>query len=412
MEQREVALIPDHSRWWLVSPGVLYFYDRIIMDENALSWICDGSDSSYHNQLRNNIECLRRNSDLIRLIKVPGVSSPTKDKKALQEHYNFTMELLSESASKESTITTNVQLKRIILNAYQTWIGHCRRKIAILSKGEPHEKYLSKEELPLSLTHLDEIKAVPASKILPFLEKRKEILRVIVFLIANSRNMVALVDHGYHVYDPLMPGYLPIIKILERKHLHDFTEKLPTPFPVPLIYSLYKMRMARYRDVKFPLDIAEFLERREAYSLLRYRLDRIDIILKEIKGVSNYADFISLSNELCTLIEGIKKFRSVFPYSMWGISILTSLISLFAGYVSIAGKVMAFPFLTKRLQKFIEDFWIYSKGIGPSTHYFVDILESTYLWQKVGGYNPPSAVDIESYRKESRAWQVRPLEKF
>lgn len=69
---REVFLTPEHSKWWLLSPGVAIYYDKIkICESDFNKALKEGSQSSYHNQIATHLDSFTSREDFpeIEIIK-------------------------------------------------------------------------------------------------------------------------------------------------------------------------------------------------------------------------------------------------------------------------------------------------------------------------------------------------------
>ncbi|HIJ29665.1 MAG TPA: hypothetical protein HPP65_05820 [Gammaproteobacteria bacterium] len=69
---REVYLTPEHSKWWLLSPGVTIYYDKIkICQSDYDKSLKEADQSSYHNQIALHLDAFLSRDDFPEIEIIP-----------------------------------------------------------------------------------------------------------------------------------------------------------------------------------------------------------------------------------------------------------------------------------------------------------------------------------------------------
>jgi hypothetical protein len=285
---REVILTPEHSQWWLLSPGVSLYYDTVKILESDLRKVLEAADqSSYHEEVAHRLEALQKEGEAPTLVVVPDYKGLEVDYAA--QSSAILRELLDIARDPDNGLLDPKDLITLTRDSFQNWIAYNERKEKFLHTGENFQKLLADELLPQwrgRLATLDSLLEQPDHEALERFEQNKEAQSTLLRLLASACRCMDLVNAGHHIYDPMLVGYMPAIALLERVRTSEefFTDPhWKHTGDVSILFEAYRIRMARYQEA-VPLDINRTTMRRivAEFADVRQKLGRADAVLSSI----------------------------------------------------------------------------------------------------------------------------------
>jgi hypothetical protein len=143
---RDVVLVPEHSQWWLLSPGVTLYYDRLLIHNKDYEEVMNAAGkSSYHAQVAQHLDALVRQGE------EPYIEV-VKDLRGLGDDYHNRGELIRDklyalAGNPHNPAISPKEIVRLTFDAFSHWFSHNERKVKYLRKDEPYRKFLESELL-------------------------------------------------------------------------------------------------------------------------------------------------------------------------------------------------------------------------------------------------------------------------
>lgn len=356
---RTVYLSPDHSSWWLLSPGItLYFDELCITQKDHQKLIERAGDSSYHEQLALHYErFMATGATKIRIIDNTEVQSI-----AVDIGVTLACELI-QSASENPDFIDPLKLVAITRNAFQNWIHYNERKLQYLRADEPMHSLICEEIASwyIRLERFNLLLDLPSAEVLGSFVDDKELLSTFNRLVASASRCIELTDNGLRIYDPMLDSYMPMIELLERYI------SVPTSSDSNVMASLnaYSFRMSRYGEiVPVQLGMDGFLRTIDQYADVRRKLERVDEAYESLQSQNLQAAFSSIRNEISPLIREAQLASKATEYAFWGVGLKYDIFSW-----------LALPVVTDKLKSIAGSFSLITKRVGTFAGSYALIAE-------------------------------------
>ena len=118
---RDVVLVPEHSQWWLLSPGMTLYYDRLLIHSKDYEEIMNAAGkSSYHAQVAQHLDALMRQGE------EPCIEV-VKDLKGLGDDYHKRGELIRDKLYALASDPQNPAISQKEIVRLTIWSGRFTR---------------------------------------------------------------------------------------------------------------------------------------------------------------------------------------------------------------------------------------------------------------------------------------------
>lgn len=325
---RTVHLVPEHSQWWLLSPGLTLYYDRIrILKADYDRVFMESSHSSYNEQLATNLSYMEKNS--------PSHIEVVNTMDGLRSDYDTRAESLREYLYKsaeddDDTTVDPSDLLDLALNAFTYWIQYNERKTRFLRRDEKYYTLLASELLPSWVNRqrtIQQIRSSQPAEIIGQLRENKEAESSLTRLLHSALRCIDLVDAGIQIYDPMLPEYLPAIALIERlRTARVFANQGGDVFRM---FSAYQIRMAHYFDI-LPIKInwSELFEEILEYDNIRRNLERVDSTLTSIDELDPATAFSEAKEVIHPLVQECRAQVTATNYGLWAVGLISTIASI------------------------------------------------------------------------------------
>lgn len=356
---RIVHLTPDHSSWWLLSPGItLYFDELCIAQKDHQKLIERAGDSSYHEQLALHYERFKASgATQIRIIDDTEVKSNAIDIGA-----SLARELI-QTASDNPEFIDPLHLIALARNSFVNWIQYNERKLQYLREDERMHGLMN-EELASWRNRLDRFNLLldqHSAEVLSQFVDDKELLSTFSRLVTSATRCIELTDKGLRIYDPMLDSYMPMIELLER------FMSAPTTGSCNVMDSLdaYSFRMARYGEtVPVHLGMDGFLRTIDQYADVRRKLERVDEAFESLQSHDLRMAFLSVKQEISPLVREAQSASRATEYAFWGVGLKYDIFSW-----------LALPVVTDKLKSMAGTLSLITKRVGTFAGSYALIAE-------------------------------------
>lgn len=347
---RTVYLTPDHSSWWLLSPGItLYFDELCIARKDHQKLIQRAGDSSYHEQLALHYERFTASGTTqIKIIEDTAVQSSAVD---IGEQ--LANELLQTAKDYPDFIDPQ-HLIVLARNSFLNWIQYNERKLQYLREEEQMYSFMSEQLASWNgrLDRFNKLLELPKTEAFDRFCEDRELLSTFSRLVTSATRCIELTDKGLRIYDPMLDSYMPMIELLEGYISAPATSNGNALDAL----DAYAFRMSRYGEV-VPVDLGMdgFLRTIDQYADVRRKLEKVDDAFESIQSHDLRLAFESVKKEISPLVREVELASRVTEYAFWGVGLKYDVLSWLALPVvtdklkSVAG---AFSLITKRVGKF------------------------------------------------------------
>lgn len=343
---KKIRISPGITSFWLMNPGILLFYDRILISSQDYNSIYENKKiSSFHMyayEVFNSIIKKYPNTFIVENIP-QDVKKYDEDALRLIQHM-FNNNKISRDFSPHNII--NITLKK-----YKKWINFNENKCLILN---PHEEYriaLQEEHIEKWKKYLAEIK-----KIRRYINKNDfydrfkdnpSAIGSFTRLISRSLQLIDLSKQGFPVYDCMMDDYIDGINITE-KALSIFMN-IPYKGDIKTTFSTKTPDKEQNKYITIT-NIKEFIKNIEKCSSIRNLLNEIDLIIHNIDR-DDLRDASQINKELVNILSEIKTKK--FDYAIW-----------IAFMLPLLKEIPIPPHMTDGIKNMAINFYLYKKKYG------------------------------------------------
>ena len=352
---RELLLTPGHSQWWLLSPGIMIYYDRIsILKKDFDSVIEKASSSSYHARIANHLEFLHK--EQFAELNIIDLLPNQLDKLNINEAVKLKDNLIQVALDPEDPTITCIDIFKILHSSFSGWLDLNKRKIKYLNNDEQYSKYMLSEQIPKWNDRLFLLKnysnSVPDKKLENILLYDKIINSSLLRLIATSLNYMNLTHNGYHIYDPLLQSYMPTIELLEGQNVAK--NMCNEEGDVNKLFEVFRAKMKRYNE-HFPIDlkISDLWKESKKHEKIRKDLVRLDDTLNRISSNDLKESLFDAQSEVKNIVNAIEITTKSIDNGFWIVGLICDCIS-----------PILFPKFAAKISNEISNFQSISKGVG------------------------------------------------
>ncbi len=235
---RTTLLSPDHSSWWLLSPDLTLFFDRVVVLRSDYDQtLAEAGRSTYHSRAATHLQSLLSEApcELEVVDSVPGLIDPARRSNV---ESSILEQFVAAARDEENPVLEPADVIQLTADAYADWIRYDERKASFLRADEPHRSELE-AKLADWRAHLSGLRVDafdPGDPIGSLLADRTNAY-VLKNLLYSAWQAIQLVDELHFVHDPMLTEYLPVIDLLERL-LTGVTKHRKYTFPW-LTYSFH-----------------------------------------------------------------------------------------------------------------------------------------------------------------------------
>lgn len=350
---RKLFLPPGHSQWWLLSPGVMLYYDCICMLRRDFEeTISKESMSSYHQAIS------RRLSSFTNLKEV---NFELIDSYEILENYNnlynirkesryIRDSLIQQALDSDQGFISKRSIFLLLYSSFSAWMEFNKRKLSFLHKSEPLYEYLynnpknyntwirREKELIYWILNADILSDNEFKDIC-----KNDISGALLRLIETSLLYILLMQSGRQIYDPLLYSYSNTIDTLRLGHFTKNIEiKKATLFDE---YNLLLSRKARRLYFLPPHLQGDDLKRAiDKYEIIRKSLNRLDKTLKSISDEDLKYSLKDIIEEIRANIFSIKKISKTIEYAFW-----------IAGFLNQLFPILLNPYILNKTNELLEN---------------------------------------------------------
>lgn len=368
---RSVLLTPEHSSWWLLSPGVTLYYDEVcILEADYRELLDQGGQSSYHEQVARNVEALvEQGQDPVIRIESDERFDVDRDVEQQRRRAEVWREAVYAIASNPDDPTLDaVSLVELIEGAFRHWIAHNERKLDFLLDTEDYRRLLERDLLPgwrERLRTIHALKAAPLTEIVDRIRDDEQVESTLSRLLAAAARCIDLVDGGHRIFDPMLVEYMPTIALLES--IRTTNALSGRVHDASLLFEAYRIRMERYGSVE-PLDIAlkDLPQHVRRSADLRERLERVDRALESVDEDDPAAAFAAAKAEVEPLVREARRSAAVVEHGIWMASMLSPLVGAAAAprVTTAASRVAgALPLIVRNVGRFAGSYAVVAEHL-------------------------------------------------
>ncbi|MBQ4831489.1 hypothetical protein J8L84_19585 [Alteromonas sp. MMG017] len=389
---REVFLTPEHSKWWLLSPGVTIYYDKIKICESDYNKVLkEGAQSSYHNQIAMHLDSFSSRDDFpeIEIVKDVELGLAKEDYTKRSE---VIKNLLFRRAQDRNDPTLEPKdLVKLTIDAFQHWIEYNQSKVRYLRKDEAYRNLLGSELLPAweeRKKSLIEIYQSPESEILGRFSDNKDAISTFSRLLASCSRCMDLIDSGKQIYDPMLTEYLPAIQLLEGRRVSN--QLIKNNGDVSEFFEAFRIQMAKYSEI-LPVDISlnEVGQSIQSYKIIRDNLTKLDKTISSITDSDLASSLSEIRGDIGSLVSEIDRLSKGIGYGFWVSGLIWTVASILGG-----------PDFSKRIEDAAVTSKLMSKGVGRFAGAYSLITDRVVMQQDtVVNSTAYHEVDYEYFKK-------------
>jgi hypothetical protein len=352
---REIYLTPEHSKWWLLSPGVTIYYDRIKICQSDFDQIQRvAGQSSYHSQIALQLDALSSRNDFPEIEIIPDSALE------LTENYQQRSEVLKNllfrrAHDNQDPTLIPKDLVKLTIDAFQHWIEYNQNKVRYLRKDEAYRHLLGGDLIPSwqeRMKSLVEIYNAPEKEILDRFLENKEAMSTFKRLLASCSRCIDLVDSGKQIYDPMLVEYLPVIQIIEGNRVSSSLVDKDGNFSK--LFEAFRIRMARYTEIlPIDLNLNDVANNITAYSTIRENLSKLDRTISSIKDSDLLTSLDDIRRDIGAIVSDINKLSSSISYGFW-----------ISGVIWTVASILGCPGFIQRINDAATTAYLMSKGVG------------------------------------------------
>lgn len=369
---REVYLTPEHSSWWLLSPGVTVYYDKLkICKSDFDKMLRAGGQSSYHDQIALHLDAFKSRSDF------PEIEIIDDSELLLSDDYFQRAEVLKNILFKRAiddsdpTLTPK-DLVKLTIDAFQHWIEYNKGKVRYLSKGEAYRNMLGGDLIPSweqRLRELLDIYRVPDEEILDVFSENLGAISTFKRLLASSSRCIDLIDNGKQIYDPMLVEYLPTIQVIEGGRV---TKNLVNKNgDVSNFFEAFNIQMAKYTEIlPVNINLNDIGKNIADYSEIRSNLQRLDSTISSIQDSDLLSSLSEIKNEIGSLVRQNQNISRNIGYGFWVSGLIWTVASLLGG-----------PGLSRKINDGATTLNMISQGVGKFAGAYSLITDRVILQQ-------------------------------
>jgi hypothetical protein len=388
---REVYLAPEHSKWWLLSPGMTLYYDKInILSADFDKAQQESGQSSYHDQLAGHLDAFTRREDYPEISVVSDFSIGSEES-LLDEAQSVFEDLTSRASSDDDPTLIPDDLIQLTADAFRHWIDYNKGKVRFLRKDEAYRKLLGSELIPAwesRLLNLQRHLEAPAEERLGRFLGDADALSTFKRLLTSSCRCIRLVDSGKQIYDPMLVEYLPAIQLIESRRI---SEKINTDDGnISPMFEAFRIKMSRYTEiVPVDLSIDSVGKAIEDFSRVRSSLERLDSTIQQVSDSDLKSSVHEVEAEIRHLLELANSVEKGISYGFWVSGIVWSVAS-----------VLGVPKLSSRVGEAAAALAMATKNVGKFAGAYSIITDRAILNQDtVVSRSSYGEIDYEYFKK-------------
>lgn len=352
---RELLLPPGHSQWWLLSPGIMIYYDHIcILKKDFEDVIERAPSSSYHARIAKHLEIVNKDqfTELKIIESIPETTQICSPKRAIKVRD----ELIRSALDPNDPTLTSQDVFKILFSSFSTWVHFNKRKLLYLNPGEPYHNYLGTEKIPQWEKRIELLKQC----CLPNTNKfQEELLQndpitqgSLLRLITTVLTYMDLTHAGHHIYDPLLQSYLPAIELLEGQTIAN--KICNQGGDVNKLFEVFHSTMKKYNEcLPININIKDLWKESKKHAQIRKNLARLDDTLNRITDDDLKYSLQEVQKQIKSVVQSLETSISIVDHGFWIAGIVCSIISTFLP-----------PSLLSKLSNELSNLQSISKGIG------------------------------------------------
>lgn len=351
---RTIVLSPDHSSWWLLSPGVSLYFDRLqILKADYEKLLSESKNTSYHEAVASRLQQLVQEGipEIEVIESAPGVLAKDELEDISQALLD---EILKAAANPNDEMIDSEGLLKLTADAYRDWMNHSKRKTFVLREDEPYRIELEQDLIPAWTDRREEIMKLAEAnpeEIVGRYKENQQALKTLRHLLGSAWQCISMTDAGMHIHDPMLIEYMPVVDLLER------LRSAPPPnesVNFSTMFAAYHFRMSRYGSIApLKLSFRDLPRIVEKYTSIRRALERVDEALQEISTEDPASAFELAKREIAPLVREAKSAAKRVEWGYWA-------VGLFSPLVAIAGN----PFLVSKTEKAASALVLAKRNVG------------------------------------------------
>jgi hypothetical protein len=388
---REVYLTPEHSSWWLLSPGVTIYYDKLkICKSDFDKMLKAGGQSSYHDQIALHLDAFKSRDDFPEIEIIDDSELPLA--KDYFQRADILKNILFKRAADNSDPTLIPKdLVKLTIDAFHHWIEYNKGKVRYLSKGEAYSNMLGSDLIPnweQRLRSLYSIYRSPDEEILNLFSENPDAISTFKRLLASSSRCIDLIDSGKQIYDPMLVEYLPTIQLIEgRRVTKNLIDKKGD---VSGFFEAFNIQMTKYKEIlPININLNEVGKNITDYNKIRSNLKRLDSTISSIQHSDLLHSLSDIKNEIGAIVHENQNLSRNIGYGFWVSGLIWTVASFLGG-----------PDLSKKISDGATTLNMMSQGVGKFAGAYSLITDRVILQQDsklmANSYN---SVDYNYFKK-------------
>ena len=352
---REVYLTPEHSKWWLLSPGVTIYYDRLKICKSDFEKVQkEAGNSSYHDQIALHLDAFISRDDY------PEIEIIDDAELGLTENYQNRSEVLKNllyrrAGDENDTTLTPREIVKLTIDAFEHWIDYNKGKVRYLRKDEPYRGLLGGDLIPeweKRRSKLIEIYNSPENEILDRFSEDKDSQSTFKRLLASCSRCIDLIDSGKQIYDPMLVEYLPVIQIIEGKRVSN--RLMENRDDISSFFEAYRIQMSRYTDIlPININLREVAKSIASYQQIRTNLERLDSTIKSITDSDLRSSVTEIENEIGNIVRETRNISKTIGYGFW-----------ISGIIWTIASALGCPDFASRIKSVVTTAHMMGRGVG------------------------------------------------
>jgi len=281
---RKLILPRWHSGRWLLSPDILTAYDELWMHpEDARMVEKEASHSSYNEWEAANLDVLRRKCRGVLIVRAhPAHRVPADSQVAAQA--DELIRLASPPHSRELAPFSMKELVDSVIYAHTWWIRYNKHKLRLLDPKEKMSKDLTRELIPNWENRVARLRAAMPDDGVAMLKEDGEIRSTYQRLVAAALRMIRVSEKA-DVYDWMLPEYMKMIDLIERKR--QFESATAVLDPLCRVQPIIKWERLKTGNPFLTGSLEKWIDRLSSPRLnslaaLKTHLGELDGVLKEL----------------------------------------------------------------------------------------------------------------------------------
>ena len=288
MSKRTIFLTPECYKTWLIRPGLLLLYDKVIFYEKDYNEIISMQEASTYDYLVfRNTEMLKKEG-FIEIVNYKKVLSVDKRQSIRNEAQNFVSNLSEE------------EIRALLVHAYQEYIKYLEDKLKFYHLDEPKYKFELRrlEKVKNGLEEINKSRELPERYINVLLRITAKIIAGLIVISKDYTNTL----HDTNEYKPFFEKYIGI-KDIRKVSFEANNEKSVVRKSIAVILNKPYPTTEIYDEATF----YEFLIFRKKFSEVKKLINEMEEMFDDLLATNENSIFEKLKKEIAGISKACDK---------------------------------------------------------------------------------------------------------